>query len=150
GIHLEGPYLNPTRRGTHDASYIRRPDLSAFRRLVQISGNTIRKITLAPEMDDSLKVTREATALGIQVSIGHSDATAEQAKAAVDNGAVVATHTFNAMRPLHQREPGILGVVLTDDRLYSEIIADGVHVHPLILRLLLRAKGVDHTLLVTD
>jgi N-acetylglucosamine-6-phosphate deacetylase len=150
GIHLEGPYLNPARRGTHNASHIRRADLQAFRRLVQFSGNTIRKITLAPEMDDNLRVTREATALGIQISIGHSDATAEQAKAAVDNGAMVATHTFNAMRPLHQREPGILGVVLTDDRLYAEVIADGVHVHPLALRLLLRAKGVDRTLLVTD
>jgi N-acetylglucosamine-6-phosphate deacetylase len=150
GVHLEGPYLNPSRRGTHNSSYIRRADLQAFRRLVQFSGNTIRKITLAPEMDDNLRVTREATALGIQISIGHSDATAEQAKAAVDNGAMVATHTFNAMRPLHQREPGILGVVLTDDRLYAEVIADGVHVHPLALRLLLRTKGVERTLLVTD
>jgi N-acetylglucosamine-6-phosphate deacetylase len=150
GIHLEGPYLNPARRGTHNTSHIRRADLQAFRRLVQFSGNTIRKITLAPEMDDDLRVTREATALGIQISIGHSDATAEQAKAAADNGATVATHTFNAMRPLHQREPGILGVVLTDDRLFAEVIADGVHVHPLALRLLLRAKGVDRTLLVTD
>jgi N-acetylglucosamine-6-phosphate deacetylase len=150
GVHLEGPYLNPARRGTHSAGHIRRADLQAFRRLLEFSGNTIRKITLAPEMDADLSVTREATTLGIQISIGHSDATAEQAKAAVDNGATVATHTFNAMRPLHQREPGILGVVLTDDRLYAEVIADGVHVHPLALRLLMRAKGVDRTLLVTD
>jgi N-acetylglucosamine-6-phosphate deacetylase len=150
GIHLEGPYLNPARKGTHDVNYIRPADLQAFRRLVQLSGSTVRKITLAPEMDDGLAVTREATALGIQVSLGHSDATAAQAQAAVDIGAAVATHTFNAMRPLHQREPGILGVVLTDDRLYSEVIADGVHVHPVVLRLLLRAKGADHTVLVTD
>lgn len=150
GIHLEGPYLNPLRRGTHNTDHLKLPSVPAFRRLVELSGNIIRKVTVAPEIDGALRLIREAVGLGIPVSLGHSNATWEQAKAAVDAGASHATHTFNAMRPLHHREPGILGLVLTDDRVFAEIIADGIHVHPAMVKLLVRTKKVEKVLLVTD
>lgn len=150
GIHMEGPFLNPVCRGTHDARHLKPADISAFRRFREVSDNSILKMTIAPEMDEGLALIREATAAGIQISIGHSNATVEQARAAVDAGARHATHTFNAMRPFHQREPGILGQVLTDDRVFAEVICDGIHVHKTALRLLLRVKGIDRTLLITD
>jgi N-acetylglucosamine-6-phosphate deacetylase len=150
GIHMEGPFLSPLRGGAQDPSCLREADVASFLRFIELSENTIRRITLAPEMDASSKLVREALARGIQVSLGHSDATEEQARAAVDAGATQVTHTYNAMRPFHQREPGILGVALTDDRVYTEVIADGIHVHPTALKLLLRVKGVDRVPLVTD
>ncbi len=150
GVHMEGPFLNPERRGTHDARYLKPADPAAFRRFREISEDSILKITVAPEMDEGLVLVREAIAAGVQVSIGHSDATVEQARAAVDAGARHATHTFNAMRPFHQREPGIIGQVLTDNRVFAEVICDGIHVHRTALHLLLHAKGADKTLLVTD
>jgi N-acetylglucosamine-6-phosphate deacetylase len=150
GIHMEGPYLNPVRRGTHDASYLRQADVPAFRRFLEISRGAVKKMTVAPEMDHGLELIRAAVASGVQISIGHSDATVEQARAAVDAGALHATHTFNAMRPFQQRDPGILGLVLTDDRVYAELIADGVHVHFAAVDLLLRAKGAERTILITD
>ena len=150
GIHMEGPYLNPVRRGTHNPGYVREADPKGFRRFVELSANCVRKITLAPEMDPGLALTRQAVALGIRVSIGHSDATEAQARAAIAAGASQATHTFNAMRPLHHREPGLLGAVLADPRVYAEVIADGVHVHPTVAQLIVRLKGIERTLLVTD
>ncbi len=150
GIHMEGPYLNPVRKGTHNASYLTPPSIPALRHFVELSGNMVRKMTIAPELDQALELIREAVGMGIQISMGHTDATAEEAKAAVDAGATQATHVFNAMRPLHQREPGILGLVLTDERVSAEVIADGVHVHPMALKMLLRLKGVERTLLITD
>ncbi len=150
GIHLEGPFLNPLRRGTHCAGNLGRADRDGFLHWVELSDNTIRRITIAPEMDPGCEVIRTAAELGIRVSLGHSDAAEKQAREAVDAGATQATHTFNAMRPFHQREPGILGVVLTDDRVYAEIIADGVHTGAGAIDLLLRVKGVDRTPLVTD
>jgi N-acetylglucosamine-6-phosphate deacetylase len=150
GIHMEGPYLNPVRKGTHNADYLRPADPMAFRRFVELSNHSVRKMTVAPEMDHGLKLIRAASEAGIQISIGHSDATAEQAKAAIDAGALQATHVFNAMRPFHQREPGILGVVLTDDRVSCEVISDGIHVHRTALQLLWRIKGAHRTILITD
>lgn len=150
GIHMEGPFLNPLRRGTHCAGCLRKADRESFLRFMEWSGNRVRRLTIAPEMDPGCELVRTATALGISVSLGHSDATEAQARAAVDAGATQATHTYNAMRPFHQREPGILGVTLTDERIYAEIIADGIHVGTGAINLLLRAKGVDRVALVTD
>ncbi|HYK88013.1 MAG TPA: N-acetylglucosamine-6-phosphate deacetylase [Acidobacteriota bacterium] len=150
GIHMEGPFLNPVCRGTHDARYLKQADVPAFRRFRTISRDSIARITVAPEMDEDLALIREATAAGIQVSIGHSDATAAQAQAAIEAGACQATHTFNAMRPFHQREPGILGTVLADKRVFAEVICDGIHVHRTAIRLLLGLKQAGRTLLVTD
>jgi len=150
GIHMEGPYINPLRRGTHQPEFLKQAAVREFRRFVELSENTVRKITLAPEMDPGLRVTHAASAAGIQVFLGHSDATFDQAKAAIAAGAQGATHLFNAMRPFHQREPGILGMALIDEAVYAEIIIDGIHVHPAALRLLLRAKEIERVMLVTD
>jgi N-acetylglucosamine-6-phosphate deacetylase len=150
GIHMEGPYLNPVRKGTHNASYLKAADGAAFRRFVELANGSVLRVTVAPEMDDGFELIREAVRLGIKISLGHSDATESQARAAVDAGASQATHTFNTMRPLHQREPGILGLVLLDDRVDAEVIADGVHVHWSNVQLLVRLKGLERTLLVTD
>jgi len=150
GIHMEGPFLNPVRRGTHSASWLRLANVQAFLRFLELAGGSIRKLTLAPEMDPGMSLVREAAARGIQVSLGHSDATLDEARAAVEAGASQATHTFNAMRPMHQREPGILGLVLNDPRVFAEIIADGIHVHPHAVRILWNMKGAERTVLVTD
>jgi N-acetylglucosamine-6-phosphate deacetylase len=150
GIHMEGPFLNPIRRGTHNSSYLSLPSIPALRHFVELSGNTVLKMTVAPELERALAMIREAVGMGIQISMGHSDATFEQARAAVEAGATQATHLFNAMRPFQQREPGIVGLVLTDDRVSAEIIADGIHVHPAALKMLIKLKGVERTLLITD
>ncbi len=150
GLHLEGPFLNPLRRGTHSARHLRPASLESYRRFRDISGHHIRKMTVAPEMDEGFRLIRDAVQSGVRISLGHSDATENLARAAVDAGATQATHTFNAMRPFHQREPGILGLVLADDRVFAEIIADGIHVHPTAVQLLFRMKGCHRVLLVTD
>lgn len=150
GIHMEGPFLNPVRRGTHNAGHVREADPASFRRFCELSGGCVRRITIAPEMDRGLALTRQAVALGIRVSIGHSDATEAQAREAIDAGASQATHVFNAMRPLHHREPGLIGAVLTDERVYAEVIADGVHVHPTVVECVVRLKKIERTLLITD
>ncbi len=150
GVHLEGPFLNPVRKGTHNSKYLIPPSIPAFEHYHEVSDGAIRKLTIAPELDQALKLVRRAAGMGIRISMGHSDATAEQARTAVEAGATQATHVFNAMRPFHQREPGILGQVLTDDRIWAEVVADGVHVHPAALKMLFRLKGAERTLLITD
>ena len=150
GIHMEGPFLNPARRGAHAENYLRPAELSEFWSFVEMSRSTIRKITLAPEMDPGLEVSREATRMGICVSMGHSDATFEQARRAAEAGVRNATHLFNAMRPFHQREPGIAGLVLTDENIYAEVIADGHHVHSAALQLVVRLKPIERVVLVSD
>ena len=150
GIHLEGPFLSHEKRGVQPAEYLLKPDPAVFDRLYEAAEGNVRLLTLAPELPRAMELTAHAVARGVRVSIGHSNATAAEARAAVDVGAVSATHTFNAMRPLDHREPGILGVALTDDRLYAELICDGVHVAPEMVRLWWRAKGERRCILVTD
>lgn len=110
----------------------------------------MRLVTLAPELPGAVELAGYATEHGIRVSVGHSNATAAQTLAAIDAGAISATHTFNAMRPLDHREPGILGTVLTTDTLFSELICDGIHTDPEIVRLWWRCKGPERAILVTD
>jgi N-acetylglucosamine-6-phosphate deacetylase len=150
GIHLEGPFLSHIRRGVHPPEYLLAPDIVLFDRLFEAAEGHIRLMTLAPELPGALELTAHATARGVRVSVGHSDATAAQTIAAIAAGAVSATHTFNAMRPLDHREPGILGVVLTTDSLFAELICDGIHVAPEMVKLWWRAKGPQRAILVTD
>jgi N-acetylglucosamine-6-phosphate deacetylase len=107
-------------------------------------------MTLAPELPGAVELAAHAGERGVRISVGHSNATAEETRAAIDAGAVSATHTFNAMRPLDHREPGILGTVLTCDALYAELICDGIHVAPEMVKLWWRAKGPERAILVTD
>jgi N-acetylglucosamine-6-phosphate deacetylase len=150
GIHLEGPFLSHVQRGVHPPQDLLSPSLPAFDRLWQASRGQIRVMTIAPELDGAPEVIAEATRRGVCVSLGHSDADIESARAAVAAGARHATHVFNAMRPLHHRAPGILGQVLTDPRLSADIIADGIHLDPTIVELFLKAKGADSAVLISD
>jgi N-acetylglucosamine-6-phosphate deacetylase len=150
GIHLEGPFLSHAKRGVHPPEHLLAPTLAVFDRLWQAARGHVRMMTIAPELDGALEVITEAKRRGVLVSLGHSDANTAAAERGIAAGARHATHTFNAMRPLDHRDPGILGKVLTDDSLSADIIADGVHVDPSIVKLFANAKGPDKTVLITD
>lgn len=150
GIHLEGPFLSPHKRGAHPESQLLAPSIALFERMWQASEGNIRVMTIAPELDGADETIAYATRLGVRVSLGHSDANADAARRGVRAGAVTATHTFNAMRRFDHRDPGLLGEVLTNDDLFAEIICDGLHVDPDVVRLFWKAKGLERALLVTD
>jgi len=150
GIHLEGPFLSHKRRGVHPPEYLVAPTVPVFDRLWQAARGHVRMMTIAPEIPGAMEVIAEAARRHVCVSIGNSDAEMPVARDAVNAGARHATHTFNAMRPLDHRDPGILGEVLTDDRLSADVIADGIHVAPPIVKLFLEAKGTERAVLITD
>jgi N-acetylglucosamine-6-phosphate deacetylase len=150
GIHLEGPFLSHKRRGVHPPEHLAEPTLPIFERLWQAARGHVRMMTIAPELPGALEVIAEAARRDVCVSIGHSDALMTEAQAGVRAGARHATHTFNAMRPLDHREPGILGVVLGSEELSADMIVDGIHVAPEIVKLFLRTKGVERSVLITD
>jgi N-acetylglucosamine-6-phosphate deacetylase len=150
GIHLEGPFISHVRRGVHPPENLMLPTLSAFDRFWEAARGHIRVMTIAPELEGAREVIAEAARRGVCVSLGHSDADLNSARAAVAAGARHATHGFNAMRPLDHREPGIVGEMLTDSRLSADIIADGIHLDPAIVELFLKAKGADAAVLLTD
>jgi N-acetylglucosamine-6-phosphate deacetylase len=148
GAHLEGPFISPARKGAHNERYIREPDLPMLERL--LATGALLLITLAPEPPGALDLLHAAREAGVVVSIGHTDATYDQARAAIEAGATMSTHLFNAMRPLQQREPGVIGALLESDDVVSGVIADAVHVHPSLLAVAARAKGAGRVALVTD
>jgi N-acetylglucosamine-6-phosphate deacetylase len=150
GVHLEGPFINKEKCGVHPVSDIQKPTAELFERFWEASAETLRVMTIAPELDGAIGVIELAKKKGVLVSMGHSDAKCAEAKAGIAAGAKSATHTFNAMRPLKHRDPGILGIVLTDDRIFADIVADGIHVAPEIVKLFLSAKGEDRAVLITD
>jgi N-acetylglucosamine-6-phosphate deacetylase len=150
GIHLEGPFLSHTRRGVQPSEHLLKPDIAIFNRMFESAEGHVRLMTLAPELPGAVELTAHAISRGVRVSMGHSDATAAETRAAIKAGATSATHTFNAMRPLDHREPGILGVVLTDDSLFAELICDGIHTAPEMVKLWWKAKGLERAILVTD
>ncbi len=150
GIHLEGPFISHVRRGVHPPENLLPPSLSTFEKFWQAARGRIRMMTIAPELEGALPVIAEATRRGVCISLGHSDADFAATVRGIEAGARHATHTFNAMRPLDHRAPGILGAVLTDSRLSADVIADGVHVDPSIVKLFAEAKGPDNTVLITD
>ena len=150
GIHLEGPFISAAKCGVHPAEYLVSPTVDLFERILDASGGTLRMMTIAPEVPGANEVIRHARERGVFTSIGHSNATFEEAAKGIAAGAVSATHTFNAMRALDHREPGILGAVLSDERIMADIIADGVHVAPAVVQVFLKAKGIDRAVLVTD
>jgi N-acetylglucosamine-6-phosphate deacetylase len=150
GIHAEGPFLSHPKRGAHPSDLLLPPSVKVFDRMWQASGGHIKVMTIAPELPSAAELTAHATALGVRVSIGHTDSGSTVANSVIAAGARSATHTFNAMRPLDHRHPGVLGVVLTTDDLFAEIICDGVHVDPAMVKLFWRAKGPDRAILMTD
>jgi N-acetylglucosamine-6-phosphate deacetylase len=150
GIHLEGPFLSHSKRGVHPPERLLAPDIGVFDRMFDAAEGHVRLLTLAPELPGAAELAAHATARGVRVSVGHSDATAEETRSVIAAGASSATHTYNAMRALDHREPGILGVVLTTDELYAELICDGIHNTPEMVRLWWRAKGPERAILITD
>jgi N-acetylglucosamine-6-phosphate deacetylase len=150
GIHLEGPFISHARRGVHPPENLLPATLPLFEKFWQAARGRIRLITIAPELEDAPEVIAEAARRGVCVSLGHSDADFATAERGIVAGARHATHTFNAMRPLDHRSPGILGAVLTDGRVSADIIADGVHLDPAIVKLFADAKGAALTVLITD
>jgi len=155
GIHLEGPFISHARRGVHPSELLLAPTLNLFDQIWQAARGRIRMMTIAPELDGAPEVIAEAARRGVCVSLGHSDADFETTERGIAAGARHATHTFNAMRPLSHnrldhRSPGILGAVLTDGRVSADIIADGVHLDPSIVKLFAKAKGPEQTVLITD
>lgn len=150
GIHLEGPFLSHKRRGVHPPEYLVEPTVPIFEKLWQAARGHVRMITIAPEIPGAMEVIAEAASRNICVSIGHSDAELPTTLEAVKAGARHATHTFNAMRPLDHRNPGIIGEVLSNDTMTADIIVDGIHVSPEVVKVFLQAKGPDRAVLITD
>jgi N-acetylglucosamine-6-phosphate deacetylase len=148
GAHLEGPYLNPDRCGAQDVSVIRRGTLDESMRFLDTG--VVRMMTIAPEMPGHLEVVRGLVEHGVVMSAGHTDATYDQMRDAVAAGVTHVTHTFNAMRPLHHREPGAVGAAMALPELSVELIADDIHVHPAAMRALYATRGAEGIVLVTD
>jgi N-acetylglucosamine-6-phosphate deacetylase len=150
GIHIEGPFLSHAKRGMHPAEHLLEPSPEVLNRLWEASRGYIRLMTIAPELPGAIETIKHAASLGIRCSMGHSMATKTEATAAIEAGVVSATHTYNAMRPLDHRDPGILGVVLDREDLFADLICDGFHVAPETVRMWLRLKGPERAILITD
>jgi N-acetylglucosamine-6-phosphate deacetylase len=150
GIHIEGPFISHAKRGAHAERDLVQPTVDLFNRMWEASEGHIRLMTIAPELPGASEVIVRAIKLGVRVSLGHSNAGVEDARRGVRLGATSATHTFNAMRRFDHRDPGILGVVLNNDTLFAEMICDGLHVHPEVVRLFWKMKGAERAILITD
>ncbi|HYZ91026.1 MAG TPA: amidohydrolase family protein [Actinomycetota bacterium] len=149
GVHLEGPWIAARRRGAHQLEYLEPPnELSIAQSLTRVPG-LVRIVTIAPELDGGLDAIRQVVGAGAVASIGHTDASFLETVDAVNAGARMATHLYNAMRPMHHREPGVVGAVLTDPRVVAGLISDGVHVDPSVVSLVFRAKP-ERVALVSD
>jgi N-acetylglucosamine-6-phosphate deacetylase len=150
GIHLEGPWLSTERCGAHQPCLMRDPDPAEIDRILDAGGGTIRMVTIAPEREGALAAITRLVDAGVVAAVGHTQATYAQTRAAIDAGATVGTHLFNAMRPVNQREPGPIIALLEDPRVTVELITDGVHLDPAIYRHVTRSVGPDRVSLVTD
>ncbi|MBQ8813412.1 MAG: N-acetylglucosamine-6-phosphate deacetylase [Lachnospiraceae bacterium] len=149
-IHAEGPFINRKKKGAMEESAIISPDIQKLDEMIEHGCGMLKLITLAPEVPGALEVIRHAAEKGLTVSMGHTDATYDEAMAAIDAGASQSTHTFNAMRALSHREPGVLGAALTDPRVRCEMICDHTHLHPGAIKLIYRAKGADRINIISD
>ncbi len=150
GIHFEGPFISPVRRGVHPVEWLKLPSTELLAKFIDAACGHARILTIAPELLGALPCIDAARRSGIVVGIGHTDATCEQAFAAFDHGAHHAIHMYNAMRPFSHRDPGVIGAVLTTPGVTAELIADGVHVEETAMRLLLQAKGAGGVILISD
>ncbi|MFG2992750.1 N-acetylglucosamine-6-phosphate deacetylase [Streptomyces sp. NPDC048257] len=150
GIHFEGPFINPCRKGAHKEDLLRDPDPAEVRKLIDAAHGAARMFTLATELPGGLDSVRLLAEHGVIAAIGHTDATYEQTRAAIEAGATVATHLFNAMPPLAHREPGPIAALLEDERITVELINDGTHLHPAALELAFHHAGAHRVALITD
>jgi len=150
GIHMEGPYINPEKKGAQREIDIRKPSIKEFAKLNKASGNLIRLVTIAPEMPGAIELIKYLHKQRIIASVGHSNATYVQIQAGIKAGLSHVTHTFNAMRGLHHREPGVVGAALTSPELTVEMVADVIHVHPVVMKILIQARENEKIVLITD
>ena len=150
GLHLEGPFISKDRCGAHDPALLRAPEPASLRRLLRAGKGTVRMITVAPELEHGMDAVRLLTEEGVIAAVGHTDATYAQTRAAIDLGAPVGTHVFNAMRPVHHREPGPVTALLEQDQVLCEVVNDGLHVHPSVVSLMFAAAGAHRIALITD
>ncbi len=150
GSYVEGPFINKDYKGAHPRQHIKEVESQLLDELIEIAPN-LKVVTIAPEQHNAESLIGKLETHGIRTSLGHSGgACYDETKKAIDAGARIAVHTFNGMRQLHHREPGIVGATLTDDRIYNEVIADMIHLHPAVIDLIIRCKGHDKTCLITD
>ncbi|MCX6339236.1 MAG: N-acetylglucosamine-6-phosphate deacetylase [Candidatus Aureabacteria bacterium] len=150
GINLEGPYLNPVRRGAHPVNHLRRPNRDELSALLDLAGGCVKIVTLAPELEGCRELIELLKERAIVPAVGHSNASLEGADDAFAAGVCYATHLFNGMSGLHHRDPGLAAAVLVDERVTAELIVDGIHVHPLMVKMALMLKGTRGIVLVTD
>ena len=150
GIHAEGPFINPVRKGGLNPRYLRLPDVEIPKMINRKSGNKLKIMTLSPETEGAYELIREMVGDGVTISLGHTDATFEEAEKAADLGATRITHLYNAMRSFNHRDPGILGCALADDRLCCELICDLHHVSEPAIKLAIRSKGIYNVTIVSD
>ena len=150
GVHLEGPFLSAEQPGAHEPGLLRPPHPAAVERLIEAGRGHLRMVTLAPELDGGIDAVRRFVAAGVRVAVGHTAADDDMVARAVEAGADVGTHVFNAMRPIHHRRPGPVPRLLTETRVVAELIADGFHVAEEVLRMAFAAGGPDGVVLVTD
>lgn len=154
GIHLEGPFLAPSRKGAHSLELLRAPDAETLSRLIDAGQGAVRMVTLAPELDGGIDACLLLASRGVIPAFGHCEADAQVARASVDAGCNVATHLFNAMASIHHRQPGPIPTLLADQRVTNELICDGVHVHPDVIKMAIDAArgddGLPRVALVTD
>jgi N-acetylglucosamine-6-phosphate deacetylase len=150
GVHYEGPFINPARRGVHPTEWIQLPSAEMMERFFQAAAGNARILTIAPELLGAAPCIDAARKAGVVVAMGHTDATYEQARAGMARGARHAVHVYNAMRPFSHRDSGVIGAVLTSPEVTAELIADGVHVEEAAMRLLIQAKGAGAVVLVSD
>ncbi|MDP9743408.1 N-acetylglucosamine-6-phosphate deacetylase [Peribacillus frigoritolerans] len=150
GVHLEGPFISPARKGAQPEDYIVDPDVTLFKRWQEMAENQIKLVTLAPEQPNGLDLAAHLRGTGVVASIGHSDATYDQIDEAIQAGTTHVTHLYNGMRGLHHREPGVLGAAYLRDELYVELIADGIHCRPEMIKLAYDQITSERMILITD
>ncbi|WP_034266428.1 N-acetylglucosamine-6-phosphate deacetylase [Actinospica robiniae] len=150
GLHLEGPFISKDRCGAHDPDLLRAPAREDLERLLRAGRGSVRMVTLAPELDNGMDAVRLLTEAGVIAAVGHTDATYDQTRQAIELGAPVGTHVFNAMRPVHHREPGPVTALLEQEQVIGEVVNDGIHVHPSVVSLMFSAAGAHRVALITD
>ena len=150
GSYVEGPYICKEHKGAHPEHLIKDLNLDEIKELIKASGDTVKVMTIAPEKEGAYECIKYLNENGIEVSMGHTNSTYDEAVKAISCGARIAVHTFNGMREFNHREPGILGSILTKDEVYCELISDLIHVHPVAIDVLLRCKGEDKIILISD
>ncbi len=150
GAHIEGPYFNPVQSGAQDDRFLRKPSVEEMKQILDMYKGVVKRVTLAPELEGGSELIKFLRSQGIIVAMGHTDATYDEAIKAINYGATIANHLFNRMRKIHHREPGVIVACLDRDDVYTELIVDGIHIHPAVLRLVVKAKTTDKIILITD